>query len=275
MKKLVLGPLIMLGLLVAYILFEVQVVTFLLNNMNNGTVASYGMWRLRLLERKDKILGALRSPVPKTRLFAVWTCQSEKWPEAIPAIADCLATTDDELLAAANEAVLAFRDPMFILPLKKNTERFASLEQIKKQIVTVESLAQIPSDEAAIIVTKLLKNMGNYKWRDLRIACERALAHLGRPMSKAFFLDQVKRGSDPAILRDSARALKALGVVEASPLLARCADRSMDEGVKLACLDALSTLGTPAEVPTLRKVAKKGTKKVREAANKLVKELSL
>lgn len=278
-KKLVFGPLIALGLLVVYILFEVQILSFLLGSVNNGLLASYGMWRLRVLERKDKVLDCMRSPVPKTRLFALWNAMEAGWHEVIPGVADSLRSKDLELFRAANEAVLRFKSPSFIAPLKENLKRFTTQEQIPDRILTIRSLGAIDDDEAArallAVIDEIKKMKKGYLFNAVSSAAEAALCLQGRPVAKTFLVQTMIRGVDTTNRANAVRALKKLGAVEAAPQIAKLATMNVDERIVLACIDALATIGSPAELPVLQKLAAKGSKKVRAAAKEAIKSLTL
>ncbi len=275
MKKLVLGPVIFLALLVLYILFEVQIVDFLLKHINNGSLASYGIWRLEVLERKDKVLLALQSPQPKTKLFALWSCAKHNWVEAAPEVTSCLASKDPELFAAANEAAQKFQGTGIVRQLLTNLTTYNDLKTIKQRILTAKTLGYHKNEEAAKVMLSILaKKLKSYKWKVFKIALAQAIAKQGCKASKSFLITQLKRGIDPQVIIDSIRSIKQLGLIEAAPALAHKAKVGPGAGVQIACIEALETLGTPAQVNVLKTLTKNKNKKIREAALKALKVLS-
>ena len=274
MKKLVLGPVIILALLVVYILFEVQIVDFMLRYVNNGSLASYGIWRLEVLERKDKILIALQSPQAKTKLFALWSCANHKWLEAAPEVTSCLTSKNPELFAAANEAAQKFQGTDIVRQLLQNLSTYNDLKTIKQRTLTATTLGYHKDEEAAKVMLSILKKLKSYKWRVFKIALKQAIAKQGCKASKSFFITQLKRGVDPQVIIGSALSVKNLGMTEAAAALANRAKWGPDAAVQIACIEALETLGSPPQVAILKTLSKNKNKHVREAALKALKVLS-
>ena len=83
MLKIVVIPLVLLGLLIAYIQFEVPILVFWLNNTNDGLTASIAVGRLSSLQQKPKLVALLECPNSSARLFALralaTTQEAELW----------------------------------------------------------------------------------------------------------------------------------------------------------------------------------------------------
>ncbi len=83
MFKIVVIPLVLLGLLIAYIQFEVPILVFWLNNVNDGLTANIAIGRLATLKQKPKLVAQLENKNSAARLFALRTLaqtqEAELW----------------------------------------------------------------------------------------------------------------------------------------------------------------------------------------------------
>ena len=101
MMKIVVIPLVLLGLLIAYIQFEVPILVFWLQNTNDGLSASIAMSRLSTLKQKPKIVAQLENPNSAARLFAIRTLSATQEAELWTYLPQLCADPDNEVRDAA------------------------------------------------------------------------------------------------------------------------------------------------------------------------------
>jgi len=97
MFKLIVMPLVLLGLVLVYVQFEVPILRFAVDNIDDGVLASMAMSRLASHGQKALIVGRLQSPSSRARLFAMRFLGDQQDAELWTYLPSLCVDPDDEV----------------------------------------------------------------------------------------------------------------------------------------------------------------------------------